>query len=138
MYTSLLFVAFSGMLVASSQQGVAWQSDYQLARKAGEAQQKPLAVFIGSGAGGYEKVCRDGKLGAEAQKALEDGYVCVYVDASTPAGQKLAADFAVTRGLGLVLSDRPGNSQAFFHDGDLSETDLTRWLKHFADPNVIV
>ena len=33
---------------------------------------------------------------------------------------KLAEAFAITKGCGLVLSDRSGESQAFYHDGDLS------------------
>jgi hypothetical protein len=139
MYTSLVLVALSGSLVASSSQpGSNWHKDYNEARKIGQSEKKPLAVFIGNGTGGHEKVCRDGKMPAEVEKMLMDSYVCVYVDSSTPEGQKLASQFANTRGLGLVLSDRTGDLQAFSQEGDLAAADLSRWLKHFADPNVAV
>ena len=110
MYTSVVLVALSGSVVASyAAQDLAWQTDYAQARKMGETQRKPLAVFIGSGATGYDKVCRDGKLSAEVQKLLADNYICVYVDASTPAGEKLVKELA-----------------------------MTQWLRRFADPNVVV
>jgi len=138
MYTSIVFVALSGSLVASSHyESLAWQKDYAQARQTGQTDKKPLAVFVGSGANGYDKVAREGNLSPEIQKALE-GYVCVYVDANTPEGQKLAADLAITGGSGLVLSDRTGEKQAFYHDGELSSADMQRWVTQFADPNVVV
>jgi len=138
MYTSLVLMALNGLLIAPLSETVAWHHDYSAARQTGQTHQKPLAVFIGSGAGGYDKVCRDGKLSADLQKALLDNYICVYVDSTTPAGQQLATDFAVTRGTGLIISDRTGDRQAFYHDGELSEDDLSRWVNHFANPNVVV
>jgi hypothetical protein len=139
MYTSFALVALSSTLVASSHQdGPTWQKDYVQARKIGQTEKRPLAVVIGQGADGCDKVCRDGKLSPELQKMLAQNYVCVYIDSSTPEGQKLASDFAVTTGKGLILSDRTGDLQAFHHDGDLSTADLSRWLTRFADPNVAV
>jgi len=139
MYTSIVLVALSGSLVASSgQASLTWQKDYYEARKLGQTDKKPLAVFIGNGAAGQDKVCRDGKLSPEVEKMLADSYVCVYVDVSTPEGQKVASAFGNTRGLGLVLSDRTGELQAFSQEGDLSAADLSRWVKQFADPNVVV
>src|SRR5439155_4325568 len=138
-YTSVMLVALTGSAVASyATQDLAWQTDYVQARKMGETQRKPLAVFIGSGATGYDKVCRDGKLSAEVQKLLADNYICVYVDASTPAGEKLVKELAMTQPMGLVISDRTGQLQAFYHQGDLPETAMTQWLRRFADPNVVV
>lgn len=139
MYTSVMLVALSGSVVASfAAHDLAWQTDYAQARKMGESDRKPLAVFIGTGATGHDKVCRDGKLSAEVQKVLADNYVCVYVDGSTPAGEKLAKELAITQGKGLVISDRSGQLQAFYHDGDLSETALSQWLRRYADPNIVV
>ena len=139
MYTSVMLVALSGSVVASyAAHDLAWQTDYAQARKMGESERKPLAVFIGTGATGYDKVCRDGKLSAEVQKLLADNYICVYVDASTPAGEKLVKELAMTQPMGLVISDRTGQLQAFYHQGDLPETAMTQWLRRFADPNVVV
>jgi hypothetical protein len=137
MCTSIVLVALTGSLVASSgYDSLTWQRDYAEARKMGQTEKKPLAVFIGNGAGGQEKVCKDGKLSPDVEKLLADSYVCVYVDASTPEGQKIASAFSNTKGMGLVLSDRTGEMQAFSHEGDLSAADMNRWVKHFADPNV--
>jgi hypothetical protein len=140
MYTSsFVLFALAGSVAASSPlEGLAWQDDYVQARKVGQTEKKPLAVFFGSGEAGYNKVCTKGQLSIELQKKLADVYVCVYVDVSTPAGQKLAADFGITKKLGLVVSDRTGELQAFYHEGDLSESDLSRWITRFADPNVVV
>jgi hypothetical protein len=38
--------------------------------------------------------------------------------------------------VGIVLSDRTGNLQAFYHDGDISKADLDKWVTRFADPSV--
>jgi len=136
MYTSVILVALAGSM-ASSQPGLTWQQDYVQARTVAQNEKKPLAVFVGSGAAGYDKISREGKLSADLQKQLAENYVCVYVDNSTPAGQKLAADLAITN-VGLVLSDRTTNLQAFHHNGDLSDADLTRAVTRFADPSVVV
>jgi hypothetical protein len=139
MYTSAILIALTGSLAASSgNESLNWRNDYMEARKMGQTEKKPLAVFIGNGAAGYEKVCQDGKISAEVEKILADSYICVYVDSSTPEGQQVASAFANTSGLGLVLSDRTGELKAFSHQGDLSAVDLGRWVKRFADPNVDV
>jgi hypothetical protein len=139
MYTSIFLVALSGSVVASTPvDNLTWEPNYDQARQVGQAEKKPLAVIVGSGEAGYERLCRDGKLGSDAQKALGENYICVYLDTDTQVGKKLASDFGITRGTGLVLSNRSGNLQAFNHDGDLSNADLNRWLTRFADPNVVV
>jgi hypothetical protein len=139
MYTSFVFVALGGLVATSSAESrVAWQDDYGEARKVAQAEKKPLAVFFGSGSEGFDKVCRDGQLSPAHRKALVDNYVCLYADVSTAAGKKLADAFDVSKSSGVVLSDRSGDLQAFYHNGDLSEADLDRWLKHCADPNVSV
>ena len=50
--------------------------------------------------------------------------------------RNLASDFGVTGSMGLVLSDKTGDLQVLLHSGDLSAVDMTRWVKHFADPSV--
>jgi hypothetical protein len=108
-----------------------WRTDYLEARTIQSG--KPLAVFLGAGAKGYEKVVRDG-LDANAVKLLNEKYVCVFIDTETAKGKALATAFAV-KGPGLVISDRTGESQQFHHNGDLSGADLHKALERYADPN---
>jgi hypothetical protein len=37
--------------------------------------------------------------------------------------------------VGVVLSDRTGSLQAFYHKGDMASADLIRFLKRCAEPN---
>jgi hypothetical protein len=113
-------------------------ADYSSARQVVQSERKPLAVFLGRGENGYEKVCRDGSLSKTAQDALRNSYVSVYVDTTSSAGKRLAAAFGITKPAGLVISDRGGAKQAFHHDGALTASDLKRALTRFADPNVVV
>jgi hypothetical protein len=111
MYTSTILIALTGSLVASSaNDSLTWRNDYSDAKRMGQTEKKPLAVFIGNGANGYEKVCRDGKISAEVEKTLAENYVCVFVDSSTAEGQQMASAFTNTQGLGLVLR-RPDRIQ---------------------------
>jgi hypothetical protein len=138
MYTSFLVVALAGSVAASYSPSPSWQPSYGEARAVGQAEKKPVAVFLGEGPGGHGKVCLDGRLSAEVEKCLGESYVCVYVDVTTEEGRKLAKDFGITQGAGLVLSDRTGSLQAFYHDGLISDADLSRCVKRFADPAVVV
>src|SRR5689334_6860989 len=104
MNTSIALLALAS--VVSYAEAPSWSSDYAEARTQGRSQQKPLAVVFANGANGQNKICRDGKLTAEAQKMLADQYVCLYVDLNTPAGKELASSFGITQQQGLVLSDR--------------------------------
>src|SRR5262245_49711850 len=113
MTTSFALVALTTLVASSQPEGPVWQQDYAQARQIGAAQGKPLAVFVGAGAQGSDKVSQDGKLSPEVLQLLARNYVPVYIDASTPAGQKLAQEFALTTGRGLILSDRTGELQAF-------------------------
>jgi hypothetical protein len=92
-----------------------------------------LAVFIGAGRSGWEQVSRTGQLGKETQRILASQYVCVYVDSAEPGGQRLASAFEIPQGLGLVISDRSGERQAFHHPGDLAAPDLQRSLQRYTD-----
>ena len=42
--------------------------------------------------------------------------------------------FELPGGVGLVLSDREGHNQAYCHEGDLEESELTQALEKHADP----
>jgi hypothetical protein len=113
-------------------------ADYSSARQVVHSERKPLAVFLGRGENGYEKVCRDGSLSKTAQDALRNNYVSVYVDTTSAAGKRLATAFGITKPAGLVISDRGGAKQAYHHDGALTSSDLKRALTRFADRNLVV
>jgi hypothetical protein len=139
MYTSMLLTVLAGLVAGKApSENVAWSPDYSAARQTGQNEKKPVAVFLGSGENGHDKVCRDGSLSKEAQEALRNHYVCVYVDMSTPSGKSLAKAFEIRQPAGLVLSDRSGEKQAFFHDGAIGGADLVVALNRFADPNLVV
>jgi hypothetical protein len=122
----------------SSSENPTWHQDYSEARKLGQEEKKPLAVLVGSGQAGYADLCKHGEISDAVRKLLAKHYVCVYADVTTAHGQKLAKALAITSGKGVVLSNRTGDLQAFFHDGDLSAADLTRAIEHFADAKVVV
>jgi hypothetical protein len=134
MYTSILLLALSsvpGNVVV----GPIWESDYAVAQKRAESAKKPLAVFLAPGERGYDKIARNGGLTAEVQKMLAAKYVCLHVDTAQAAGRSLAAVFEMPSGLGVVVSDRTGAVQAFRHEGDLTNVDLSRYLVKYADPS---
>ena len=134
MFTSVVLVALTSF-VAHEEMAVrpSWLMDYGIAAERGTAQQKPLAVFIGTGETGWDEVSKDGSLGRGAKELLAAHYVCVYLDASKEEGKRLAKAFAVNEGMGLVLSDRTGKLQAFHHDGELAATDLEKVLRRYSD-----
>ena len=109
----------------------AWQPDYATAYAQSSTAHKPLAVFIGHGAGGACCVVSKG-LTAEENKALADKYVVLYVDADSADGKKLAQSFQITEG--LVISDATGGLQALKHGGGLSHEELGGYLTKYSDP----
>ena len=98
MYTSLFVLALVGAPLEAN--APSWQS-YSQASQAAEQEKKPLAVFLGTGQKGWEMVA--GSLSPEAEKVLAAGYLCAYVDTTTPEGEKLAQAFDIKSGVGLVL-----------------------------------
>jgi hypothetical protein len=139
MYTSVLATVLAGLVAGRAPTvEVAWSADYDAARQAVQTEKKPLAVFLGSGENGYDKVCRDGTLSKEAQEALQNSYVCLYLDMNTEAGKRLSEAFEITKPAGLVISNRAGTKQAFYHDGALAAADLDRALTRFANPTQVV
>jgi hypothetical protein len=135
MYTSILLVALSGVSASVDGGKVAsWSQDYMSARKQAIAEKKPLAVFLAPGKGAWDKIGRDGGVNADANSVLASQYVCVHVDTSTSAGKVLAEAFEIPGGLGIVISDRTGDIQAFRHEGALANQDLVRYLNRYSDP----
>jgi hypothetical protein len=138
MYTSILLSALSGFFVsAAAVDTPSWQKDYAKAQLQSEREKKPLAIVIGTGKEGWKKLAQDGELSREAQNLLAAEYLCVYVDTASEKGKRLAADFEMT-GLGLVLGDRTGKSQAFWHQGGLGNRELVRSLQKYAAPDLVV
>ncbi len=134
MYTSLMLAVMVGPGVApsvSAPESLTWHADYVAARKIGRQEEKPLAVFIGSGQRGWEKISHERKLSPDVRKLLTDHYVCVFVDTSKAHGKRLASEFDMTHG--LVLSTRDGGSQAFRQDGHIGAKDLAFALERFAN-----
>jgi hypothetical protein len=139
MYTSVALAALMASVAGTSlPASPRWHRDYGLARAEARREGKPLAVFVGSGFQGYTRPSREGRLSPPIQRVLADSYVCVYVDTTNHSGRGLADELEISQGRGLVISDRTGRMQAFSHDGDLTESDLTRYLHRFADPNLVV
>lgn len=133
MNTAILTLALTSALLAPT-----WQSSYSLAHQHAVAQKKPLVVVFGSGPNGWTKVIRDEKPAPEISKLLADQYVYVYVDTTSPDGKKLAQNFDVSGNLGVVISDRAGSLQAFWHQGDLTNQNMLHYLQKYADPRMVV
>jgi hypothetical protein len=107
-----------------------WQRDYAQAQKQAAQAQKPLAVFLAPGQDGLDMLVQGG-LAPKAKEIMGGKYICVIIDTATPEGKQLASKFEIS-GTGLVLSDRSGDYQAFWHQGTLSSQDLVRTLQKFA------
>jgi hypothetical protein len=134
MRTSIIaLVLIAAAPLAVHAEGLTWQSDYTAAQKKAAAQQKPLAVIFGQGANGWQQL-GGGSLPPEAGRTLDDKYVYCYVDTATPAGQTLAKQFDLHGSVGLVVSDRTGNLQAFWHDGTMPADALSLCLTRYGDP----
>ncbi len=136
MNTSILTVVLAGTLLAGPNGIPTWQNSYTTAQTMGTEQQKPVLVVIGTGADGWTKVI-GAKQSPELARLMSQKFVCDYVDCATPAGMKLAQSFEIN-GSGVVISDRSGLYQAFWHQGDLTSQQLARCLETCADPRMVV
>lgn len=139
MYTTCLLIALAGVAAPTQgSEGLAWRSDYGQAKTEGAAEKKPLLVVVASGKDGWNKLARNGALAKESQELLAANYICVYVDAATPEGQRLARAFDLPSGLGVVISDATGKLMAFHHEGNLEEAALNQYLKRYSDASRVV
>jgi hypothetical protein len=127
MHTSVLIVALAAM--AADKATPEWQVDYGQALSLAQEQNRPVAVFLAPGKDGWQKLARDGKVSEQALAELASGYVCLRLDTDTEYGKKWAKAFEMSSGLGLVLSDRSGNTQAYRHEGSLDAAALTSALE---------
>jgi hypothetical protein len=137
MYTSILAIALaSAMNSVQTTDGIAWQAEYKAAQANVLKTGKPLAIFIGTGDQGWNKVVREGNLSPEARQNLNQHFTCVYVNTATAEGKALAQGFEIqTRG--LVISDVKGNKQAFSHAGDLTQDEVKTVLVKYADVKTV-
>lgn len=138
MNTSILAIALAGALLAGNNAAPTWQNNYTIAQAQVAAQKKPMVVIFGAGADGWTKVVRNEAPSADVSKLLAEKFVCVYVDSTSSAGRKLAQDFEIQNGLGMIISDRSGATQAFWHQGDMTNANLVGYLQKYADPQVPV
>ena len=138
MNTSFLTAVLASALLAGQNATPTWQTDYSQARQEAAAQKKPLAVVFGSGADGWTKVVRSEGPSADVTKLLSDKYCCLYIDMATAAGKKLAQSFAITSDVGMVISDRAGMTQAFWHQGDLTNQSMVSCLERYSNPQIAV
>lgn len=138
MHTTIWLLTFLGAVPGGgSLEDPAWLNSYSQARKVAQSKGQPMVLFFGEGQDGWAKWTKDRMLNAEARQLLANQYVSVYVDTMRPEGRELAETFQVSGNQGLVISDRPGTSQAFHHNGSLTNEDLARYLKRYADPNFV-
>jgi len=121
------------MVVADVSRQPPWQTDYQAALVQSARLNRPLAVFLAPGQMGWDKLAQGGKLSKEVHQLLGGKYVPVYLNTNTVKGKELASSFDLPGGTGLVLSDRQGEHQAFWHEGALADTELTSALERHAD-----
>jgi len=138
MYTSILAFALAGFFPpANSIATPTWLTDYSAAKSLGAKESKPLAVFLGSGSEGWNKLSREGSLSAIAKSVLAEKYICVHIDTGTQKGKSLADAFEIRGGLGIIVSDRTGQVQAFRHEGDLVDSNLIQYLQKYGDPTYV-
>ena len=136
MITSAFVLALSGLMQTTVPDGgLSWMEDYRAARQQAAQIQKPLCVVLGQGQTGWQKLSDQGQLTKQTQQLLAQKYICVYVDTTTSDGKQLAKDFEVSSGLGIVISDKTGDLQAFRHQGNLTNAKLEKYLQTFSDTN---
>jgi hypothetical protein len=105
-----------------------WKTDYTQALQIATTEQKPVVVFIGKGETGYAKLV-GGSIPSDAGQLLAQNYVCVYVNTDTAAGQKLAGQFEINKG--LIISGKGGSVQALRYTGAVSPLELTGYLSKY-------
>jgi hypothetical protein len=138
MFTHAFMMTLASFLLSTTSGSPAWQTDYESAQKLGKEGAKPLAVFIGPGKTGWNRVSREAELGKDVNRLLAKKYICVHVNTELHSGKRLAAAFEIPNGVGLVVSDHSGKYQAFSHQGDLPRAQLLHYLTRYADSTRIV
>ena len=138
MRTSILaFAVIASAPVVGFAESPTWHTDYTAAQQKAIAQQKPLAVVFGKGANGWQQIA-GGSVTVDANQMLGDKYVCCYVDIATSVGEAMARKFEVNGPVAIVISDRTGDFQAFWHEGVLPADVLSSYVTRYANPQRVV
>src|SRR5262245_40310343 len=90
MFTSLIALAMVHALAAKPEAIPTWDTDYRHARAVAAKELKPMAIVVGNGSAGWEKLVADGNFLAATTAELRSAYVWVYLDLEQDAGRKLA------------------------------------------------
>lgn len=138
MYTSVFASLCVGIMASAATAAPRLTEDYFSAMRQGQKEKRPLAVFVASGNGNWEKAVKEGKIEEATKKLIERDYILVYLDKDKAAARKLVDQFGIHSSQGLVLSDRAGQLQAFHFDGAIGEGELRQQLEKFADPQIEV
>jgi hypothetical protein len=133
-----LVILLSAVLGQAEEQNVPpqWRQSYGQAQNMAAQIQRPVAVFLTQGPGGMDKLIQGG-LSDQAKEILTSDYIPVMVDTTRPEGQRLARDFGLSGGQGLVLSDRSGTYQAFWSQDSLTSEQLLRNLQKYANQTTV-
>jgi hypothetical protein len=138
-HTSLVLLALTSALTTNAAvPSPTWNKDYAQVLKQGQKENKPVIVVVSAGEKGWDKLSHEGRLPDEANRLLADHYVCLYVDKATDPGRRLAREFDIADDVAVIISDGTGKLQAFRHEGDLANPDLSHYLKRYADPDRVV
>lgn len=113
-----------------------WQTSYGHAQRQGKSDNKPLAVFLAPGKQNWKGVTKQGSLTDETLKSLAANYICVHIDTTTEEGKKWARAFDMSSGLGVVLSDRSGENQAYRHEGSLDTSALASTIESHSGKSI--
>jgi len=114
----------------------AWQTDYIKAQKQASQTQKPMAVFLAPGENGISRLLQGG-LSPQCKEVLVSKYIPVLIDTSTAEGKRWANSFQISD-MGVVISDRGGQYQAFWRNGEVTNPMLMRQLQKYADQTNII
>jgi predicted transcriptional regulator len=138
MFATLMALALSQGVAAKPGAAPVWNTDYRQARALAIKEQKPMAVVIGQGESGWDKLFSDSDFATTVSAEQRNAYVWVYLDLSQDAGKKMAANFELTKGPALVLSDRGGNLQAYRRAGAIEASAIRKVLNTYAEANRVI
>jgi hypothetical protein len=134
MFSSVLLFALASYLTPTAiiTTPVSWHNDYTSALDRAVRDKKPVAIIVGTGPKGWQEITKKSEISKEAHDLLDEHFVCVYLDASTERGKKMADALNVGSGPALIIGDRSGTNQAFRYKGSLTNDELSSTLKRFS------
>ncbi len=128
-----VFALTTSLYSANVPQKVNWLTNYQMARTISADQKKPLVVIVGKGESGWDQVIQDGKLDMNLMQKMARSYVYLYIDSTSEQGAKLAKGLDVHQSNGLIITNRSGDLQAFYHDGQIKQSQMENLLDKYQD-----